>query len=267
MANSETEIKPIEHVKIDKRKPKGYKIFDKTYPNIFLCAKKKSGKTTVINHYLKHCIGPETKVIIYCPTVDKDPGYLGICKMLDKKNIEYEKYYNFKEDGVNHLQDLLNELSEDNKDDDAPAGLIPVTRFLDPCTKMTIYEEPTKAKTKMVKSKYVTPEYVFIFDDLGTDMRDKSIGALCKKNRHYKCTAIFSAQYPTDLHPEAIKQTDYALLFGRIPLEKIEKIHKMLNVKMDVEELTRLYELVTQEPYAFLNIDVIDDVYKKRFGI
>ena len=29
------------------------KMFDEAYPNIFLLAKKKSGKTTVINHILK----------------------------------------------------------------------------------------------------------------------------------------------------------------------------------------------------------------------
>ena len=40
------------------------------------------------------------------------------------------------------------------------------------------------------KQKKFSPEYVFIFDDLGNDLRNRSITQLLKTSRHYKAKVI-----------------------------------------------------------------------------
>ena len=66
-------VKAIPLPEIDPRPVKGYDICQEFYANIFLCAKKKSGKTSALFKILKECATKKTIIIIFCSTVNKDP--------------------------------------------------------------------------------------------------------------------------------------------------------------------------------------------------
>ena len=65
----------------DKRPIKGFDICEEVYANIFLCAKKNSGKTSAIFKIAKECATKKTVVIIFCSTAYKDKNWIEInCK-------------------------------------------------------------------------------------------------------------------------------------------------------------------------------------------
>jgi hypothetical protein len=96
---------------IDKSKIKGSELFEELYRNIFLLAKKKSGKTSTIFKILQKCSNKNTKLIIFSSTVYKDNNWLSIVKYFAEKNFHVETYTSiFDEDGENLIQNLINTL-------------------------------------------------------------------------------------------------------------------------------------------------------------
>src|SRR5665647_1359521 len=77
---------------IDNRKVRAADICAEPYANIFLVGKKKVGKSSVINHFLKHFIGRHTTVIVFCSTVFKDKNWIEMRKWMKKKGIDHECY-------------------------------------------------------------------------------------------------------------------------------------------------------------------------------
>jgi hypothetical protein len=79
-------IKTIPLKKIDNKDIVGGDLFH-LYPNIFICAKKKSGKTTCIFNILKTCTDKNTLgIYIFCSTYTKDVNWMAIKDMLEKKS-------------------------------------------------------------------------------------------------------------------------------------------------------------------------------------
>ena len=73
-------VKPIPIHCIPHDKIKGYCIFPDLYCNIFLVARKKSGKTSAIFKILKECIGKHTKVYLFASTIHKDDNLIHIVR-------------------------------------------------------------------------------------------------------------------------------------------------------------------------------------------
>ena len=53
---------------LDKRPIKGYDICPEIYSNIFLTAKKKSGKTSALFKIMKECCDKKTIIVVFCST-------------------------------------------------------------------------------------------------------------------------------------------------------------------------------------------------------
>ena len=70
---------------LDKRPIKGYDICEEIYANIFLCAKKKSGKTSALFKIMKECTDKRTIIIVFCSTCYKDENWIEIRKYFEKK--------------------------------------------------------------------------------------------------------------------------------------------------------------------------------------
>src|SRR3954454_12037286 len=87
----------------DTRPIKGYDICEEVYANIFLCARKKIGKTSALFKILKECAGRKTTIIVFCSTCYKDKNWIQIRKYFAKKNIEIIVYTSIYEDGVDQL--------------------------------------------------------------------------------------------------------------------------------------------------------------------
>ena len=82
---SKNNIKVVE-VEKDTKPIKGEDWFPTKFPNVFVLAKKNSGKTTVISNMLEHCAGKNTKFIFIVSTIEKDPTWIKITNKWEKKH-------------------------------------------------------------------------------------------------------------------------------------------------------------------------------------
>jgi len=114
-------------------------------------------------------------------------------------------------------------------------------------------------------SKYLTPDFIIIFDDISQELKDPHLISFLKKNRHLKCDCILSTQWVHDLKPEQLKQLDYLLLFRGMDIDKLEKIRRDADLTLDLDMLEKLYENATKDPYCFLYIDRLTESYRKCF--
>lgn len=85
---------------------KGKELFPELYANIFMLAKKKSGKTVTVGTILKKCAGraingEKTCIIIFASTIHKDAMWAAIIKMLQKRNYEVTVHTSINEDRIN----------------------------------------------------------------------------------------------------------------------------------------------------------------------
>lgn len=253
---------PILH-KEDKRPIKGFDLFPEIYANVFLCAKKKSGKTSSIYTILKECAGKDTKVIAFVSTLNKDANWKTIRAWCDLNKIEFEGHTSLKEDGIDQLDLLVDELQEeihDEEDVNISSRTKNILKFDSDSD-----DEETKRKKKK-KEKYIAPEYIIILDDLSNELKSKSLVTLLKKNRHFKAKIIVSSQYLNDLLPEARKQMDYFLCFRGQSKKKLEEIHRDADVNLEVEDFIDLYEYATSKLYSFLYIDTNNSEFRRNFN-
>lgn len=248
----------------------GYDMFPNLYSNIFLCSKKKSGKTTVISNILENCCDLDTKVIFFVSTIDKDATYKKIIKMLDKKKIHHMEYTDFiDEDKINLIKELVDALNKQGEtmaiqeEAESKPQKYPCLKFEHEKTKEEIKIEKIEKKKEEKKKK--APEYVIVADDLGSQLRNKEITSLLKKNRHYKMKVILSSQYLYDLEPGAIKQLDNILIFRSFDPDKLEKIYQGLDLNIGFDQFLEMYEYATQKPFNFFYIGINGD-YRMNFN-
>tara|TARA_Y100000310_G_C20550298_1_gene747721 strand:+ start:155 stop:1042 length:888 start_codon:yes stop_codon:yes gene_type:complete len=257
----------------DNRPIKGASIFPELYANIFLCAKKKSGKTIAATKIIKDCASKQTKVIVFCSTLDKDENHLKIKKYCKLHKIPYEGYNSmFCENGnqkMNILQELMNGLEADahvDSDEDEEEK-----EKMDRCQKklMTVFnsdsDDDDDDDKRRKRNKFQSPEYIFFFDDLSNELKSPTLVSFLKKNRHYKCKVIVSSQYIHDLLPASLKQMDYCLTFKGMPEAKLQKIHSDFDLALDIESLINLYDYSTKEKYSFLYMDIREEKYRRNF--
>jgi hypothetical protein len=253
---NDTKIKKVKLKNDDSHKPiKGYDLFPEIYSNIFICSKKKSGKTTVLYNIIKKCSNKHTKIIIFCSTVHKDATYKTILNYLENKDIQYATYTSLNEDGIDRLDELVQTLQHGEEFPEEKAYV----NILDPPSE----EEEEKERP----SKYRTPEYMIILDDLSTELKNKSLVSLLKKNRHFKSKIIISSQYWNDLLPESRKQLDYILMFKSMPENKLKEIYRDADLSLDFETFQKIYRYSTKEPFNFLYIDCINGDFRKNFNM
>ena len=258
-------IKPVVHLALESHQILGYDYFPTLYSNIYICSRRRSGKTTLIYNILKHCVNKRTNVVFFCSTIHRDTTYKLILEMLEKRGINVMTYDHFLNGKENLLTGIIEELNNDleakeqekiKKDNDK----------LDPKPILHLFpkDEPTERKER--KPKKLSPEYVFIFDDLGNDLRHASITQLFKTSRHYKAKVIVSSQYIHDLSNSCIKNLDYTLIFKSFNREKLLVLFEALDLSIDFEQFEQLYLDATAKPFNFLYVDSRDNTYRRNFN-
>ena len=257
--NSE-KVRPIPVQKIDNSKIKGCALFPEIYSNIFLVARKKSGKTSVIWKILKSCAGRDTKIIIFASTLYKDPNLIHIVNYFENKGNEVETYTSLKDDeGNNILSEVLDRLKlediDEQNEDDQSIKFVPID----------FGDDERKEKSRR-KEKFISPEYIIVFDDLGNELRNPYVNQLLKTNRHYKSKVIISSQHVTDISPESRKQIDFWILFGGHKEEKLKTIYDDADINIPFELFVKLYENATKQKYSFLYVDSRDVTFRKGFN-
>jgi hypothetical protein len=237
----------------DLRPVRGYKLFPEINANIFACAKKKSGKTVTIRHILRKCCGKDTKIIVFCATLYKDPTWIAIQEWAEAKGLVFIGHESIKdEDGVDQLELLVKELQAKAEGDEPQEKSLLDSDSED--------EEPQK------KEKYQSPEYIFILDDLSTELKSNSIPRLLKVNRHFKSKTIISSQWLNDLHPMSRKQQDYFILFRGHPQKKLEEIHRDASISIPLEDFWKVYKFATEKPFSFLYVDCTTGEFRRNFN-
>ena len=236
----------------DTRPVKGFKLFPEMNANIFLCAKKKSGKTSTIYKILQKCCGKDTKLIVFCAMLYKDKSWAAIKDWAEERGLVFIGHESIKdEDGVDQLELLIKELQAKTEGDE-PA-------------EKSIFDSDSEDEEPKKKSKYQAPEYIFILDDLSTELKSNSIPRLLKVNRHFLSKTIISSQWLNDLHPMSRKQQDYLILFRGHPEKKLVEIHRDANISIPIEEFWKVYKFATEKPFSFLYVDCTTGEFRRNF--
>ena len=236
----------------DTRPVRGHKLFSEINANICAIAQKNSGKTVTIRHILRKCCGKDTKIIVFCSTLHKDATWIAIQEWAEEKGLVFIGHESLKdEDGVDQLELLIKELQAKVEGDEPEEKSILDSDSED--------EEPKREK-------YQAPEYIFILDDLSTELKSNSIPRLLKVNRHFKSKTIISSQWLNDLHPMSRKQQDYFILFRGHPQKKLEEIHRDASISIPLEEFWKVYKFATEMPFSFLYVDCTTGEFRRNFN-
>jgi hypothetical protein len=86
-------VKPLK-TEFTEKKIKHAEMFNNAYPNIFISAKKNSGKSTLIYNILKHCATNKTIIRLFSTTYENDNTIRSMLEKFDKYKIKYELFDN-----------------------------------------------------------------------------------------------------------------------------------------------------------------------------
>jgi hypothetical protein len=245
----------------DKSNCKGYDITPNgAYFNMFICARKKSGKSSLINLITKKCTDKRTVVWVFCSTYSLDPTWKEIISSLKSRGNMVNCFDSLFDGKTNILDEIINEINiGDNEDekDEKPIVSAPLLKF-----------EPLPSETKKeYKPKKKACENLFIFDDMpAVFLRNPSLAKLLKCHRHSKSSCIISSQWMTDLQPQSILQLDYFIGFKSLSQEKMENIYKLLDLSIEFEKFWEIYKHCTIEPYSFMYLSIRDEKFRCKLN-
>lgn len=230
------------------------------YSNTFICAKKNSGKTTVIFNILKKCVDKDTIVDLFVSTIEKDRSWIQIVEYLTRKGVTVNSHMStIATDGSDLIRDIIDQpVHLDNDDDDSSddgMSYISVHKKRDP---VEIKQRPKK--TKLAQKRIV------ILDDIGNELKKPSIDQLLKVNRHLHTKVILSSQYLNDLSPQARRQIDVWLLFGGCKKEKLSTIMRDCDTHLSYSTFENVYKYATNDKYNFLYIDCHNSKLRRNFN-
>ena len=259
-------IKAIKEDKCVQLPVKNKEMIDNAYANIFLLAKKRSGKSTLLYRLVKSCIDRETKIYIFCSTAYRDYTYQKLMDCFDKKSVHYEVYTSLMEDGQNKLAELIDELKHDDKDTDDEDD-DEIQHKEQKIYKLNDDDDDETTKKRKYKPKYLCPKNIIIFDDMGSSLKnDRNVEQLLKTNRHSKSRVIISSQYLNDISIASRLQLDYIIMFAGLPDNKILETYKNLDLAINFEEFYDMYNHATNEKYNFLFVDIRNEKYRHNFS-
>ena len=243
----------------DTRPVKGAALFPELFPNIYYCARKRSGKTIALFKTLKRCAGPRTKIMVFCSTVHKDAAWLTIKAWAREKGLPFIGYTSLIDDnGINRLTSLIKDIQEADTEEEQQKGSGKGAKD------MLCSDDEEEEKER--PAKYQSPEWIFVLDDLSDELKKPIIATFLKKNRHFKAKILVSSQYMNDLFPAARKQLDYVILFKGHSQKKIDEICRDVDIHISKEEFWELYQWATEEPFSFLYVDVRGGTFRRNFN-
>ncbi len=254
-------IKPLVNANsLDESKVKGGKMFSDPYNVTYLCARRKSGKTSVIAEILKKCSDKKTTFWFFVPTSRVDESWKSIISSMEDRGNTVNVFDSIMEGKTNLLDEIVADLSagdEPTKKDEKPVKA-PVKMLFD-------IPESEKKKYEY-KPKKLAPLHIFVFDDISQELKNTALLALLKKSRHLKSAVYISSQYVNDLPPQALKQLSYFLCFRSMTRDKLEHIYKMLDLSIDIEKFFDIYDFATKDLYNFLYVDMKNQSFRKNFS-
>lgn len=283
-------IKPVIcHKNENAKTVRAHDYYSTPYANVCLLARKASGKSTVIYRALEQCVAKDTNVFIFSPTVHIDATYKKMMAMLKKKKCNVIAREHFNLDGVDHIEQILNMFGETDSETQSqedttfsppllafpgdPNYRVTNIRHNGDCTLVRRKPDSKKSgatKGKGKKKKLITPEHIFVFDDLSADMRCRQISKLLTKNRHFKTKVFIACHSVNNLEKMGLSCIDYFHVFPNVSKEKIDELKEKVNITFKHDsrkdsKLQKLYDYATAKPYNFLYIDRVNNEFRKNF--
>jgi hypothetical protein len=257
-------IKPVKFKDEDLRPIKGEDMVTELYSQIFIVAKKNSGKSTVLYNLIPKLTDKTTKIYAFCSSIYQDKIWKHIKESLKEKNIEFKFFDSIIdcESGENNLAEILDEiktekkLEEEEVKDERKQKLTGI-----------LFDDSDDEEKKERKKKYRVPEYLFIFDDISGELKNSTLLGLLKKNRHFKSKVIISSQYPYDLLPESRKQIDLWLFFQGETEAKLLTLYKDMDSSLEFNQFYQLYKKATEIKYDFFYCDARLSDYRINFDL
>jgi hypothetical protein len=261
-------VKPIVDANpSDVTKIKGYALIPMNYWTLFICSKKKSGKTSLINEITKKCTDKRTVFWIFCSTYKIDASWVEIIKMLEERGNQVNTFDTIQDGKENILDSILDGLSDEPTDK-------PVKEEKQSGEGITIKKPEFNifgsGKQEKEKKEYVpkksASKNLFIFDDISSQLKNPAVARLLKQHRHSGSSVIISSQYLHDIRPESTLQIDYFFAFRSFSEEKLLYIHKVLDLSIDFNKLWELYKYATEKPFNFLYLNVRTEEMRQNFN-
>lgn len=250
---------------------KGRELFDIFPCNIFIASKKKSGKTSLISNIIQKTTDKYTIFYLFVSTHSIDPSWKAIIEKLDKKGCEVNVFDSIYEGKINNLDNVINKLTNGDEketiDKTKGKGAMPLNN--QPQVKLFFgagVEVLPPVEEQPKKKKYVTPKYMFIFDDISNQLKNPAVSRFMKIHRHFLASCIISSQYVKDLLPQSIAQIDYFICFKNFSVERLQHIHKLLDLSVSFDDYLKLYYYAVSEPYSFLYTNVRTEQMRKGFN-
>lgn len=261
-------IDPLHTSNYSIRNIKGKNYFDLFPYLLFISAKKKSGKTSLIWNIIKNTTDKNTKFFIFCSTYNVDKSWMKIIEYLERRGNIVEKFGAIREDRhTNNLDIIINALTakDDEPEEEEEGSSISINFGTIP---VPVVKKKKKRKKKKKKPEKIVPEYMFIFDDISNELRNPAISRLLKIHRHLGsgCNVILSSQYVKDIQPQAGQQIDFFITFKNFSEERLKHIHKLLDLSIDFEDYLKVYYYATKEPYQFLYTNTRTEELRKGFN-
>lgn len=242
------------------------------YSNVFICAKKNSGKTTTIFNILKKCADRDTKLYFFVSTIEKDRSWMAILNyFFNRGNPIISNTSTVSDNGVDLIQDILDEENDfsDSSESSSSSSEVDFIK-VDSRINIDVEEEQKKKEKKRKKKKRkknkIAQKRIIVLDDIGNELKRPVIDQLVKVNRHLHSKVLISSQYLNDLSPQSRRQIDIWMLFNGCKKEKLKTIMRDCDTDMDYENFEQLYKYATAQKYNFFYIDCHKNKFRKNFN-
>lgn len=238
-------VKPIP-ILVDSRPVKGGNLSPDPYMNVFLLAPTNSGKTCCLFHILKKIIGPKTNIIAFVSTQNMDESWNHIENYFEKEKIPIIIHDEIEENGVNHLDELIEYWKASRKKKNEEKEEINSVDLIKQLNHIHNVEDSESEDEKIQKKvNYRYPENILVFDDMGDYLRDHKLNNFLKRSRHYKVKVLISGHDWTDLCPAARKQMKQFLIFHSNGINRLNSIYENMDCQIPFEQFKKLYDEAT----------------------
>lgn len=248
--------------------------------SLALLAKTRSGKTTVINHILEHCVDERVDVHIFASTVGLDASWIKVVKDLRHRGVGVTTYTSIFHPvtGVNQLNAVFAEFERKKKQKEKEKKtrksiyeVVQAPKFL--AAPNPIADPDLVAPSESKKEEdYETsaPEHWVIIDDMDQEqLRAKCLDNNLKKCRHYKARILISTQHIIHVTPSALTQLSMVCFWKGFSPNYMAKLHDRLamHAVIDFKQFWLLYSMATKEDHSFLTYYLTDGSFRSGFSM
>jgi hypothetical protein len=255
-------IKKVRLPQLSQKKIRGSEILP-IYSNVFICAKKNSGKSTCIFNMLKKCVDKDTILDFFVSTINKERTWKAIVEYFTNKGCTVNSHMSTMgdngEDLIGEIIDTPVEWTDDEESSSSEEEDLKYISIDNPNKK----EQESTPKKRRKKKK--AQKRVIVLDDLSSELKKPSIDRLLKINRHLGSKVILSSQYLNDLSPQARRQVDVWMLFPGLKQNKLSQVLRDCDSRLDYPEFEEVYRFCTNKKYNFMTLYCDDDSYRKNF--